>query len=159
MLRDERRVVWARLNDKQLRGLQERYITKPVALLRKYPGWHTGVNPAFRIDFRPLGELAGQEPVTILRLMLGKMEKQLLYFKVLEPIAPVLVSGLPAAHVRFEYSTRPNWDYGQFDIDFDFWVIPRGEYVFLIGGGVDRNELAATRAEVLEIFSSIVLSK
>jgi hypothetical protein len=72
---------------------------------------------------------------------------------VLEPPAMTTIGGLPAAHRSVSFSvTRDGVVYPTVS---EFWVVRRGNYLFLIGANYDPAVAAATRAEIRAAIASI----
>lgn len=68
------------------------------------------------------------------------------------PVA-VKVGGLDAAYLRLDYTLRAG------GVDYpttsELWVVPRGDFFFLIGAGSRQDETTGSRLEIGQIIQSI----
>ena len=47
----------------------------------------------------------------------------------------------------------------KFPTSSELWIVPRGDYFFMIGAGTRQDERNGSREEIHEILSTVVLSK
>ncbi|HKK15015.1 MAG TPA: hypothetical protein VKA14_10165, partial [Gammaproteobacteria bacterium] len=109
-------------------------------------------NPTVQVALRPLGAFAGADPKMLMAGLTAPLEQSLKGFRVTRPAADVTIAGLPAVHMAFSYLPRnaPHTRVGN-----DLWVVPRGDYYFLVGAAVPPRDAARTRQDVRRMVGSI----
>src|SRR5688572_28592508 len=65
----------ARLKDKELEQLVREKATAPLVVITKHPEPHDDLNPSAQVILRPLGQMADQKPVELLRMVSGNLER------------------------------------------------------------------------------------
>jgi hypothetical protein len=146
------------LNDKQMQEAMQKYATAPLVVMMKYPEPYDDLNPSFKANIKPLGNLSADDPVAIINLMTGPMAKMFKDFKIAEPASETRVSGLKAAHVSIHYSLQIP-DGRVFPTASDLWIVPRGKYFFVLGAGTRQDGKTGSREEIEKILSSVVIEK
>lgn len=144
------------LNDRQLQEAMRKYSTAPLVAMTKYPEPFDDLNPSFKVNIRSLGELSGDDPVSIIKLAIRPIAKSFKDFTIAEQPSETSVSGLKAAHVRIHYSLEVP-DGRTFPTASDLWIVPRGKFFFMIGAGTRQDEKTGTRAEIEKILSSVLI--
>jgi hypothetical protein len=66
----------------------------------------------------------------------------------------VSVSGLAGAYVRVHY-TLQTAENASFPTASELWIVPRGDFFFMIGAGTRQDEKTGTRAEIASIIQSV----
>src|SRR5688572_8321410 len=59
----------ARLKDKELEELIRQKASTPLVVILKHPEPHDDLNPSTQVILRPLGQMQGQSPVELLRMV------------------------------------------------------------------------------------------
>ncbi len=144
------------LNDKEFHKAMVKYSTAPLVAMMKYPEPFDDINPSFKVNIKPLGQLKGADPKKILGLILPQFEKIFQDFKLVQVPKDIKVSGHNAAYMKINYSMKIP-DGRVFPTTSEMWIIPRGDYFFMIGSGTRQDEKTGTRAEIANILSSVVL--
>lgn len=144
------------MKDKEFQQLMLKYSTAPLVAMMKYPEPFDDLNPSFKVNIKPLGQLKGTDPKKILGLMLHQFQKMFQDFNLVQSPMDTNVGNLPAAYMRINYSlVIPEGRI--FATCSELWIIPRGDYFFMIGAGTRQDEKTGTRSEVSKILSSVVL--
>ncbi len=147
-----------KLNDSELQKLMLKYSTIPLVVMMKYPEPFEDLNPSFRIKMKPLGQLKGADPSQILRLILSQFEKAFKDFVLIQKPMETKVAGLNASYMRINYSlTIP--DGRSFPTTSELWIVPRGNFYFMIGAGTRQDEKTGSRSEIIKILNSIILGR
>lgn len=146
------------LNDKEMQEAMQKHATAPLVVIMKYQEPFDDLNPSFKANIKPLGNLPADDPVAILNLILGSMEKMFKDFTVVQEPSETVVSGLKAAHVRIHYSLEIP-DGRTFPTASELWIVPRGKFFFMLGAGIRQDEKTGSREEIQKILSSIVIKK
>ena len=66
------------------------------------------------------------------------------------------VGKLPAAYMRINYSLAIP-DGRTFPTASELWIVPRGEYFFMIGAGTRQDGKTGSREEIAKILSNVEL--
>lgn len=144
------------MNDEEFQQSMLKYSTAPLVAMMKYPGSFDDLNPSFKVNIKPLGQLKGTDPKHILELVIPQFQKMIEDFTLAQPPTDTVVGTLPAAYMRINYSIS-NPDGRIFPTATELWAVPRGDYYFMIGAGTRQDEKTGSREEIAEILSSIVL--
>jgi len=144
----------AKLSDQEFQEAMVKYATTPMVSILKHAEPFADVNPSFRVNVRALGELKGKSALDIAGLLVAPLQKAFKDCEVKEPPKEVVVSGLKAAYARFDYSLETA-DGGSFPTTSELWIIPRGDYFFMIGAGTRQDEATGTRSEIAAILKTV----
>ncbi len=146
------------LNDAELQQLMIKYSTAPLVAMMKHPEPFDDINPSFKVNIKPLGQLRGADPKQILGLILPQLQKMFKDFKLEQEPMDTTVSGLKASYMRINYSLSIP-DGRVFLTTSELWIVPRGDYFFMIGAGTRQDEKTGSRGEIKKILNSVVISK
>lgn len=144
------------LSSEELRQYMLKYATAPLVVITKYPEPFDDLNPSFKVNIKPLGQLKGADPKKILELILPQFQKIFQDFNLIQPPSDTTVGRLPAAYMRINYSLTAE-DGRTFPTASELWIVPRGDYFFMIGAGTRQDEKTGSRDEIAKIMSSIEL--
>ncbi len=144
------------INDEELQQLMLKYSTAPLVAMMKYPEPFDDLNPSFKVNIKPLGQLKGTDPKKILGLILPQFQKMFQDFKLVQAPTDTTVGKLPAAYMRINYSlTIP--DGRTFPTASELWIVPRDDYFFMIGAATRQDGKTGSREEISQILSSVEL--
>ena len=144
------------LNDEEFKRLMLKYSTAPLVAMMKYPEPFDDLNPSFKVNVKPLGKFKGDDPKKIMGFMLPQFYKMFDNFKLVQPPVDTTVDELPAAYMRMDYSVAIS-DGRSFPATSELWIVPRGDYFFLIGAGTRQDGVTGSREEISKIISSVEL--
>ncbi|MED5431034.1 MAG: hypothetical protein VX920_01725 [Pseudomonadota bacterium] len=144
------------LNDDEFKQLMLKYSTAPLVAMMKYPEPFDDLNPSFKVNVKPLGNFKGDDPKKIMGLMPPQFYKMFDSFKLVQPPVDTAVDELPAAYMRMDYSVAIS-DGRSFPATSELWIVPRGDYFFLIGAGTRQDGVTGSREEISKIISSVEL--
>jgi hypothetical protein len=130
-----------------------KYATAPLVAIMKYPEPYDDVNPSFKVNIKPFGQLKGTPPTDILKLLTPQFQSIFADFSVVVQPTEVTVSNRAAGYVRLNYSLAA--DGRTFPATSELWIVPRGDYFFLIGAGTRQDEKTGSRAEIQAILDSV----
>ncbi len=147
-----------RIGDETTQKLLTKYATMPLVVAMKYQEPYEDINPSIKVNIKPLGQLKGANPKQIIGVMVPFLQKTLTNFRLLQKPIDTTVSGLPAAYLKASYSLSVA-DGRSFPTTSEMWIIPKGDFFFLIGSGTRTDEKTGTRQEVRNIINNIVISK
>jgi hypothetical protein len=134
-----------------------KYATAPIIAMTKYREPYPDLNPSFKVNMRPLGELKGQSAVAITNLVLPQLQRAFADAKVVQTPMEVTISGLKAAYARIDYTLRTGGE--EFPTASQLWIIPRGDFFFIVGAGTRQDEKSGSRAEIDVIVKSLRLDQ
>jgi len=147
-----------KLDDEEFHQKMVKYSTAPLVAIMKYPEPFDDLNPSFKVNIKPLGQLKGIDPKKILGLILPQIQKVFQDFSLVQPPVDAEVSGLKAAYMSINYSLVVP-DGRKFPTTSEMWVVPRGDFFFMIGAGTRQDEKTGSRKDIKKILNSIVLTK
>jgi hypothetical protein len=141
------------MDDKEFQEAVAKYATVPIIAFSKYAEPYQDLNPSFKINLRPSGQLSGRSASDILGLVVPSLKKAFSDLVVQDGPTVTSVSGLPAAYARLTYTMSASGM--QFPTTSELWIVPRGNYFFIIGAGTRQDEANGTRAEIRSILESL----
>jgi len=143
-----------KLNDKEFHKLMLNYAKAPLVAIMKYPEPFDDLNPSFKVNIRPLGQMKGADPREILVMLSGQFKKILKDYRAEMSPVVTLVAGLPTGYLRAHYTLETN-EGRSFAVTSELWIVPRGDYFFMIGAGTRQDEATGSRREIREILKTI----
>jgi hypothetical protein len=145
------------MKDKEFQEAVVKYATAPVFAFAKYPEPYPDINPSFKINLRSAGQLAGRSGSEILALILPTLQNAFADFVMQEGPTETMVSGLPASYARFNYTLSAGG--AEYPTTSEIWIVPRGNFFFLIGAGTRQDEATGSRAEIRSILDSVKIDR
>lgn len=143
-----------KLSDQDLQAAMLKYATTPMVAMMKYPEPYEDLNPSFKVNIKPLGGLKGRSATEIISVLLPHFEKAFKDYKLVQPPMEVELSGLTGSYVRINYSLITADDQA-FPTTSELWIVPRGEYFFMIGAGTRQDERTGSRKEIQDILKTV----
>ena len=70
------------------------------------------------------------------------------------PASDAVVSGLKGAYARIDFTLEAT-GVGSFPTTSELWIIPRGDYLFIMGAGTRQDEKTGSRAEIRAILDTV----
>lgn len=128
----------------------------PLVAMSRYPVPHRDLNPSVQVALRPLGPMAGAGPVTVLEAVAAPMAQMLEGFKPVEAPHPVDIGGHPAAAMRATCAIAGSGP--RMQVMARTWVVPVGDYVFIIGMTDKASGSELPDAVFQQILESIEIS-
>ncbi len=92
---------------------------------------YEGLNATIKVVYRKLGEFRQSSPTEILRLATAIIRLAVQDYDLKEPVRSTTISGFNASHLRVNYTIAGNKGKTH-DVDSSFYVIPRGDYMFVV---------------------------
>ena len=145
------------LDDASFQEQMRKYASAPLVVMSKHAEPFNDLNPSLKITIKPFGQLKGTDPKEMLGMIYPAMEKAYRDFKLVQAPHDTVVSGLKAAHMRIDY-TLVNSDGKEFPTASELWIVPRGDFYFLIGVGIRQDEKTGSRSEIMAILNSLVIT-
>jgi hypothetical protein len=146
------------LSDKEFQAAMVKYATTPMVAMTKYKEPYDDVNPSFKVNIKPLGQLKGRNSKEIIGVILPQFQKLFKDFVLVQPPINVKVGGVSSAYTRINY-TMDAAGIGALPITSELWIIPRGDYFFMVGAGTRQDEKTGSRKEVESIINTIVIEQ
>lgn len=140
----------------ELKEAMLKYATAPLVVMAKYPEPFDDLNPSFKVNLKPLGRLDGSNPNKILNLILPQFKKSFQDFELVQKPVETTVAGLKASYMRLNYSLSIP-DGRSFPTTSELWIVPRGDFFFMIGSGTRQDEATGSREEINSILNTLVL--
>jgi hypothetical protein len=141
------------MDDKEFQEAVAKYATAPIIAFTKYAEPYPDINPSFKINMRPSGSFAGRSASDVLAVVIPSLKKAFSDAVVKQGPTETIVSGLPAAYVQLDYTMSAGGM--KFPTTSELWIVPRGNFFFMIGAGTRQDEATGTRAEIRSIIESL----
>lgn len=147
-----------KLNDEELQAAMQKYATAPLVAMTKFLEPYDDVNPSFKVNIKPYGQLKGKSPGELLSLILPQIERAFKDFDIVQPPTDVEVSGIQSAYARINYTMQVP-DGRSFPTTSELWIVPRGGYFFLLGAGTRQDEKTGSRKEIEAILATVKIDR
>jgi len=145
------------LSDKDFQAAMVKYASTPMVAMTKYEEPYEDVNPSFKVNIKPLGQFKGKDPKEIIGVMLPQFQKIFKDYKLAQSPTNISVAGISSAYTRINY-TMEVAGMGTLPITSELWIIPHGDYFFLVGAGTRQDEKTGSRKEIESIINTIVIA-
>ena len=142
-----------KLNDEEFHAAMQKYATAPLVAITKYKEPIEDVNPSFKVNIKPFGQLKGKKPQELITMLIPQFERTFKSFELAQAPTEVVVSGIRSAYARMNYVMETPG--GSFPITSELWIVPRGDYFFMLGAGTRQDEKTGTRKEIDSILASV----
>lgn len=143
-----------KLSDEEFHAAMQKYVTAPLVAMTKHPEPYDDVNPSFKVNIKPYGGLTGKTPEDLINLVVPQFQKSFKDFVLVQSPTEAVVSGVKSSYVRMNY-TMEIPDGRTFPVTSELWIVPRGDYFFMIGAGTRQDEKTGTREEIRAILESV----
>ena len=143
-----------RLEDPKFQELVIKYSTTPLVVLTKYQEPYPDLNPSFKMNTRPYGNLPTKDPLEILNMISPMMQRLFKDYKLIEGPKEVTISGIRSGYLKI-YFTLQSQGGDSFPTCSELWIIPRENFFFMLGAGTRQDEKTGKLAEIREIINSI----
>ena len=147
-----------KLNDQEFQAAMLRYATAPLVAMTKFPEPYDDLNPSFKVNIKPFGQLKGKAATDIIGLILPQFQKAFKDFKLVQPPTEVEIAGIKSGHARINYSLQTP-DGSLFPTTSELWIVPRGDYFFILGAGTRQDEKTGSRKEIANIIRSVKIEQ
>jgi hypothetical protein len=143
-----------KLSNEEFHQLMLKYATAPLVAMMKHPEPFDDLNPSLKVNVKPFGQLKGTDPKQILSMVSVQFASIFKDYEVVEAPTDTQVSGIKSGYLRFNYSLQIP-DGRTFPTTSELWIVPRGDYFFMIGAGTRQDEKTGTRKEIQEILETV----
>ena len=145
-----------KLTDAEFHAAMQKYATAPLVAMTKYPEPYDDVNPSFKVNLKPYGGLKGKSPEEIINLVVPQFQKAFRDFAIVQPPTEASISGIKSGYARMNY-TMEIQDGRTFPITSELWIVPRGDYFFMLGAGTRQDEKTGSRDEIQSILRTVMI--
>jgi hypothetical protein len=142
------------LSDQEFQAAMLKYATAPLVAMTKFPEPYDDLNPSFKVNIKPFGPFKGQTAQDMIGLILPQLQKAFKDFTLVQPPTEVEVSGIKSGYARIDYSLQTA-DGTLFPTTSELWIVPYGDYYFLLGAGTRQDEKTGSREEIADIIRSV----
>ncbi len=143
-----------KLSDEEFQQLMVKYATAPLVVIAKHQEPFDDLNPSLKVNVRPFGKLKGADPKQILAMVSAQFETIFKEYQVVQAPTDAEVSGIKSGYMRINYSVQIA-DGRAFPTTSELWIVPRGDYFFMIGAGTRQDEKTGTRKEIEQILQTV----
>jgi hypothetical protein len=147
-----------KLNDKKFHEAMQKYATAPLVAMTKFPEPYDDINPSFKVNIKPYGQLKEKSPTELINLVIPQFQKMLNDFELVQPPIEVDVSGIKSAYARMNYIMQIP-DGNSFLITSEIWIVPRSDYFFMLGAGTRQDEKTGSRKEIAAILDTVKIEQ
>lgn len=147
-----------KLNDSSIHEAMLKYTTSPLIAIMKYSGSDDDISPSFKVQLKPYGHQKGKTPIEISNLALPQLKTIFKDFVVVQEPIETLVSGISSSYTRANYTMETPAG-GSFQITSEFWIVPHGDYFFMIGAGTRQDERTGSREEIKKILNTVKIER
>jgi hypothetical protein len=148
----------AKLTDKEFHAAMLKYATAPLVAMTKFPEPYDDLNPSFKVNVKPYGQLKGQDPAQLINLLVPQFKNVFKDFDLAQPPTEVIISGIRSAYARMNYTLQIS-DGRSFPTTSELWIVPHGEYFFVIGAGTRQDENTGSRKEIAAILETVKIQQ
>jgi len=127
-----------------------KYATTPLVVIAKYPEPFYDLNRSFKVNVKSFGQPKGADPKQIRAMVTAQLRNIFKDCEVVQEPTDTKVSGIKSGYMRVDYSTQIP-DGRTFPTSSELWIVPRGDYFFMIGAGTRQGEKTGTRKAIHEI--------
>ena len=142
------------LNDEEFQRYVIKHSTAPLVAMMKHPEPFDDLNPSFKVQTKPFGQLKGMDPKQILAMVSGQMKSAFRDFSIAQAPTDAVVSGIKSAYMRINYSLQIP-DGRSFPTTSELWIVPKGDYFFMMGAGTRQDEKTGSRKEIQRIVGTV----
>jgi hypothetical protein len=143
-----------KLSDAEFHAAMQKYSSAPLVAITKFPEPYDDVNPSFKVMIKPYGDLKGKKPDEIISFVIPQFESVFKDFEVVQKPVDTKVSGISSAYVRMNYNMEIP-DGRMFPTTSELWIIPHGDYFFMIGAGTRQDEKNGSREDIQGILKTV----
>jgi len=145
------------LKDSALSEYAKKNVSIPIIAFAKYPEPFDDINPSLKINLRAAGTFKGKDGIGILKILLPGMQKSMMDFDVIAGPEKVTIDRLPAGHAKISY--RMTFGGTSYDIVSELWIVPRGNFFFIIGAGYRADGKTGSAKEIAAIVKTIKIAR
>ena len=142
------------MGDKEFQQMVQRYATAPLVAITKYPEPYDDLNPSFKVNIKPFGKFKGIDPKELLSMIATQFRNLFKDYTMAQAPTDVKVSGITSGYMRVNYVLQTQTG-REFPTTSELWIVPRGDYFFMIGAGTRQDEATGSRKEVAGILSTV----
>lgn len=143
----------ARLGSEEFQARVVQQATAPLVVMTAHPEPYDGLNASFKANIRPFGTLPTRDAKQLLAMLLPTLQQQMADARVVVPVEAVDVDGHEAAHTVIDYTLRTA-EGGAFPTTSEIWIVPVGDFFFMLGAGYSQGDAAAQQA-IADVLQSV----
>lgn len=147
-----------KLGDEEFHAAMQKYATAPLVAMTKFQEPYDDLNPSFKVNIKPYGPLQGIPPAELITMIVPQFKKAFKDFELVQPPIEVEVSGIKSTYARMNY-TMEIPDGRSFPTTSELWIVPRGDYFFMLGAGTRQDEKNGTRKEIEAILDTLKIEQ
>ena len=133
-----------------------KYASVPLYAFTRYLEPHPDLNASVKLNTRPAGTFAGRSGQEILQALLPGLQGSMADLKIVTAPEPTNLAGHAAGHMAMTYTLRTGG--ASYPAASEMWIIPRANYLIIVGAGYRPDEKTGDRQAVLQIVNSLKLT-
>ena len=146
------------LNNSEFQSAMQKYASAPLVVIAKYPEPFEDLNPTLKVSIKPYGSSRGQNPVEILNVLLPQFKAVFKDLIISQSPTDDKIAGIKSAYTRFNYMLITAEGL-KFPTTSELWIVPYGDYFFLMGAGTRQDETTGSRADIQHILETIIIDR
>lgn len=132
-----------------------KYASVPLYAFSRYLEPHPDMNASVKVNTRPSGSFAGRTGPEVLQALLPGLRSAMGDLKIVTAPEPTTLGGKAAGHIAMTYTLKAGGS--SFPAASELWIIPRGDYLIVVGAGYRPDDKTGDRQAVLQIVNSLKL--
>ncbi len=145
----------AEFADPELQAAVRKYASVPLYAFSRYPEPYPDLNASVKVNTRPAGQFEGQSGENVLQAILPAISQAMPDAKIVAPPETTTLAGRAAGHAVMTYTLRSEGK--AYPAVSELWIIPRGDYLVMVGAGYRPDETTGDRLAVHQIVGSLQL--
>jgi hypothetical protein len=147
-----------KFSDQEFQAAMRKYSSAPLVILNKYKEPYDDVNLSVEIGLMPYGDFKGSTPVELMKYLIPNIERLLKDVVVVQEPLMATIAGIDSAHARMHFTMEVS-DGRTFPATHEVWIVPHGDYFFVIEAGSRQDEKNGKREEIRTILRSIQIDE
>ena len=145
----------AEIGSPELQEAVRKYASVPLYAFSRYREPHADMNASVKVNTRPSASFAGRTGQEVLQALLPGLRSAMGDLKIVTAPEPTTLGGKAAGHIAMTYTLKTGGS--SFPAASELWIIPRGDYLIVVGAGYRPDEKTGDRQAVLQIVNSLKL--
>ena len=145
----------AEIGSPELQEAVRKYASVPLYAFSRYREPHADMNASVKVNTRPSASFAGRTGQEVLQALLPGLRSAMGDLKIVTAPELTTLGGKAAGHIAMTYALKTGGS--SFPAASELWIIPRGDYLIVVGAGYRPDEKTGDRQAVLQIVNSLKL--
>lgn len=131
------------------------YASVPMFAFTRFREPHPDMNASVKVNARPAASFTGKSGQQILQTLLPGISAVMSDVRIVTPPEAVSLANHSAGHMALTYTLKSEGR--AYPAASEMWIIPRGDYLIIVGAGYRPDEATGDKALVTKIVNSLRL--